>query len=224
MSIEQQAPALANIEEDVYGWVGNWIENWKYRLYATDAGLARLSTIAGYLIGLKHGGQPELAEQMAQDFNRNLDRLTQMGQNCDITTGEGENETTCVPSCKVALHDDGCFHSFSFVLYRPLAPAAYQACYDKHDKQLQAEGEESPRFETIHTRVVQELKIREKMNPSDKHSSELTEYRYVNDRRYRIFYVMSYHGGLIYHGPGAGQTFTVSLASHESRNFWGIHT
>ena len=29
------------------------------------------------------------------------------------------------------------------------------------------------------------------------------------------------HGRLIYHGPGAGQTFTVSL---DTRQFWGIHT
>ena len=224
MSIEQQAPALSNIEEAMYGWVGNWAENWKYRLYATDAGSARLSAIVGYLTGLKHGGQPDLAEQMAQDFTRNLDRLTQIGQKCDISTGEDEDEIACVPSCKVILHDDGCFHSFRFVLFRPISPLTYQACYDKHDEELQAEGEENPSVKIIHDRVVRELNIREQVNPADKYSPELTEYCYVGAWRYRVFYVESYHGGLIYHGPGAGQTFTVSLASHESRNFWGIHT
>ena len=221
MSTIPQDCTLADIEEVMYGWVGNWVENWKYRLYVTDAGLARMSSIAGYLTGLKHGGQPEMAEQLARDFTRNLDRLTQVGENCDVAIGAEEDETTSVPRCKVELHDDGCFHSFSFVLFHPISPVAYQDCYNKHDKKLQDEGEESPSYGTVHARVVQELQIRERVNLSDKYSPELTEHRYVNDRRYQIYYARYYHGGLIYHGPGAGATFTVSL---DSRNFWGIHT
>lgn len=36
-----------------------------------------------------------------------------------------------------------------------------------------------------------------------------------------VYYGYIFHGGVIYHGPGAGQTFTVSL---DSKRLWGIHT
>lgn len=35
-------------------------------------------------------------------------------------------------------------------------------------------------------------------------------------------YLFAFNGGLIYHGPGAGQTFTVNLTANSG--YWGIHT
>ena len=35
------------------------------------------------------------------------------------------------------------------------------------------------------------------------------------------YYGFDFHGGLAYHGPGGGETFSVSLGDI---NFWGIHT
>lgn len=50
----------------------------------------------------------------------------------------------------------------------------------------------------------------------------LWETVYSQNHFYTVKYAASYNGGLIYHGPGAGETFTVNLSS--SGHYWGIHT
>lgn len=51
---------------------------------------------------------------------------------------------------------------------------------------------------------------------------EMQTIRYGTSYQQRVIeYGFDFCGGLIYHGPGAGQTFTVAL---DSSGYWGIHT
>jgi len=43
----------------------------------------------------------------------------------------------------------------------------------------------------------------------------------VFDCCYEVPHAFSFHGGLIYYGPGGGETFTVSLTNE---HFWSVHT
>ena len=88
----------------------------------------------------------------------------------------------------------------------------YWDCFNKH---AQA-GVSNP-----HHRVVEELKITEKVHLNEGYSQVLTEYAFKNAYRYSQYYTYGYNGGLIYHGPGAGETFSVTL---ETNALWSIHT
>lgn len=180
----------------------------------------RLASIAGYIQALVHAGQGEFAEKMWADLQDKLDWLSQHEQRVEYPVAEGVSLQ--VPSRKVILSDDGTLHGFGFQIYRPVDWQVYSEALTRHETAIEEERKQGKTtYDTAHKRAVQELRIRETMDSSAPHSSELSERRYANDRFYMIHYVPWYHGGLIYHGPGAGQTFTVSL---DTRHFWGIHT
>lgn len=69
--------------------------------------------------------------------------------------------------------------------------------------------------------AIRVLNIREFVEHNNS-SAELTEYRYADRNQVKVYYTQCMTGGFIYHGPGAGETFTVSLGNKDQ--FWGIHT
>jgi hypothetical protein len=58
--------------------------------------------------------------------------------------------------------------------------------------------------------------------PEQQSGVDPTKFRSEYDRYFapKYRYVYSFNGGLLYHGPGAGETFCVNLGD----SLWGIHT
>ncbi len=78
-------------------------------------------------------------------------------------------------------------------------------------------------YDTAHDRVVKELSICERVDYSAPYSDELTEHRFVGHQMRKIYYCRGYNGGLIFHGPGSGETFSVVIGG-DREILWSIHT
>ena len=172
MNTQTDQSPLEKLTDILYSYPESRFRNFKRGLVFTESGLARASSIAGYIVGMAHGGNEPFAEQLAEDFLKNLDRLVHDNE----IEVEYEGRTLKTPATICHAHDDGSLHGFSLGWYR-------------------------------FTRV---LPYGEK--PAD---------RCVTLGNYPVFeYAFFYNGGLIYHGPKAGQTFTVTLQPC----LWGLHT
>jgi len=164
---------------------------------------------------LKHADRPELATRLADNFSLNLDRLCRDRQLMDMRISEAETDTATVsvPGLKVLLADDGSFHNFRFMAYRPLAIPRYDECFaqtfTEQTNSAATELDES----AIHRLVVSKLNIVERAD----FNAELTSWRVIDGQHIKVYYVPAYNGGLIYHGPAARH-------SYSSENLWSIHT
>ena len=221
----QAAACLDLLETKLRSYLPGLTGLWEDHAYFTQRGVLRLTAIAGYIVGVKHAGKTEVAEEMAEDFLTNMARLTRMGYEVnpakiDFATSLQESQllfsaediepiTVKVPRQKIVLHDDRCMHSFSFDMYYPLNSKIYWECFNKHAKN----GSINP-----HQQVVTELKITEQVYDP---KQVLTKSVFKNAYQYQQYYTYGYNGGLIYHGSNSGETFTVSL---QSKVWWGIHT
>jgi hypothetical protein len=171
MTQQTQTP-IEQLSDMIYGYPEYRLRYMNRSLVWSESGLARAGSILGYIIGMRDGGNPEFAEQLAEDFLRNLERL--VPDHHKIPVEEGSKHM--VPATICEIRDDGTFHGFSLAWYvfnRELLGCAQPAerCIDWG----------------IHPKC---------------------EYRFA------------YNGGLIYHGPRAGQTFSVTIEPC----LWGIHT
>jgi hypothetical protein len=172
MPATTETSPLEQLTELLYSYPESRLRNYKRGLIFTESGLARASSIAGYIVGMAHGGNEAFANQLADDFLKNLDRLVPEHE-IDV---EYKGQTLKTPASVCQLFDDGSLHGFSLGWYR---------------------------FNRI-------LPYGEK--PAE---------RCITLGHYPVFeYTYSYNGGLIYHGPKAGQTFTVTI----NPCLWGIHT
>jgi hypothetical protein len=215
----------------------------KGNLYFTEAGLARLAHIEGWLTGLHDAGKIEEAEKLAEDLDQNLNRLTH-GEEMEF---EVNGDNISVPARKCILHDDGTKHGFSLLWLQVVNPQVYEEHYaeqsellSENRKQVEALEDKidntrnlDDRLELLnqkhkleiwgsaHDQVVKRLAIRERLDPNYQYSEELTEYRYCNSLQSKVYYRPSYNGGLLYHGPAGGPTFAVTLTPVEG---WSIHT
>ena len=215
----------------------------KRNLYFTEAGLARLAHIEGWLTGLHDAGKVEEAEKLAEDLERNLDRLTQSEE----IEFEVNGDNLSAPARKCILHDDGTKHGFSLLWLQVINPQVYEEHHaeqvellNKNRKQVEALENKidntrnlDDRLELLnqkhklelwgsaHDQVVKRLAIRERLDPNYQYSEEITEYRYCNSLQTKVYYRPSYNGGLLYHGPAGGPTFAVTLTPVEG---WSIHT
>ena len=132
-----------------------------------------------------------------------------------------------VPSAKVILGDDGTFGGFSVGWYRPIAPAVYEAKLTEARKLKEDFPERKVHQIPVEYYSVAELtrkllNVTERVDPNAKYSDELTEHKFVTDHgSVQIYYTFSHPGGLLYHGPGGGENFAVTL---ESNALWSVHT
>jgi len=218
------------LENSMYRHLHRWCEQWKRTTLFTESGFQRLSSIAGYILALKHAEKEELAAAMLNDLYLQIEHLAGHDTELQITTDDNKYETVKLPSRKTVLHDDGCLHSFSFTSYFLVSPDRY----DERLKFHEAEHDKKPAIspfdkrtislfdKTAHQAVVKELNILERLNDRDPYSNELTETRYCGNRLRQFYYCRGYNGGLIYHGPGAGETFSVLISNKPT--LWSIHT
>jgi hypothetical protein len=203
-------------------------ERWKSRVYFLEGGKARFGIIVGYILGLMHAGQEEFAGELADSIDENMNCLSHKHNDFEIVVEEETDKgkvtrTVTVPNQKCVVGDDSTWHSFNLMWYRVLRPDVYEERLAEHQAAITAEREEGKDvYETAHHRVVKALQIRERLDVHAAYSEELTEYRYIGGEHKKIYYVPSHNGGLIYHGPGSGETFSVNISS--GRTLWGIHT
>ena len=154
----------------------------------------RVQQIAGWFVGLIHGGRKDLAEQAAEDIAKRFAYLNGYGGNVESSFGDGA-PVVGVPRYKVRLGDDRTFGGFTLGWYRAIRGGS--------DKDGDRSSFLRNRWDSIvdHPRWGQDAAGEREM---------ITHY-----------YRFDFHGGLAYHGPGGGETFSVALGDI---SFWGIHT
>jgi hypothetical protein len=168
----------------------------KYRnIVFSDGALQRVSQIAGWLAGLVHGGKKDVAEAAAADITAHFERLNTWGGNVEGFSFPDGSPVERLPRFMVSLSDDRTFGGFG-VCWWICTP---EDRLDNHPEATWLKDTWGGTFEAV------------RWNGSDAPERQRALYRY----RFAM------NGGLIYHGPGAGETFTVSLGD---TRFWGIHT
>lgn len=222
-TVTEEKPKLELVQNAMYRHIVHWHEHWKRSLVFSETGLLRMASIAGYIQGLVHAGQEEFAKQLVEDLCHQLEWLGHESQEMELefTCSDGTKEKVKVPPRKVVLSDDGTLHSFSFAVYSPVNLDVYEARLEFH-RQCLAQSKETPQFDTPHACVAREFKIMDRINHRDPYSTALTEQRYTGTQFRKVYYAYTYNGGLIYHGPGAGETFSVLIS--DKPTLWSIHT
>lgn len=209
-------PKFEAMAKDLYGYITRLWEapEFRYRLYFTECGKARLASAASWLLGLYHGGREEEAFRLTQSLYRCLERLS--GPEGEVEVAVKDELTVAVPHSLCVLGDDGCFNSFSFGMYYAIPPKRYQELILDAKEKLGNDCSYGDVKDEVHAK----LKIREWVSGTN--GEELTKHRYLSDYgQVMVRYGFAYNGGLIYHGPGAGETYTVCLTPEDG---WGIHT
>lgn len=225
---EEEVTVLSEFQQIAYGHMNRLFDRYKSRVYFLDGGKARLGVILGYIVGLVHAGQQDFAEKLAKDIDDNLKALSHKHNDFEIvveeeTDGEKVTRTVTVPNQKCVVGDDGTWGGFGLMWYRVLRPDVYEERLAEHQAAITAERADGKTvYDTAHQRVVKALQIRERLDHHSAYSEELTEFRYIGGEHKKIYYVPSHNGGLIYHGPGGGETFSVNISSNPT--LWGIHT
>lgn len=183
-----------------YNYTGS-IESRYPGVQFSDTAKARYCAVAGWLVGLKMAGKADLAATLADDLDSQFKRLSDGCAFEDIDMGRG-GLVRRVPRTKVCVGDDGTFGGFTLAWYRRVSNEQRHAVATERECSLEdAEAH---------------LRIRK----------ELTEHRYYrpDGMEYPLsdsyFYGFSYNGGLLYHGPGGGEVFAVTV----DRCNWSIHT
>ena len=243
MTQTTEKPPLEKVLRRTASYMSRLKDVRKRQLYFSEGGLARLASIEGWLTGLHDAGKVEEAEKLAEDLDQNLNRLTQ-GEEVEF---EVNGDNISVPARKCILHDDGTKHGFSLLWLQVINPQVYEEHYAeqsellsenrKQVEALEAKTESTQDFDvrldllkqkhdleiygSAHDQGVKRLSIRERLDPNEHYSEEITEYRYCNSLQSKIYYRPSYNGGMLYHGPAGGPTFAVTLTPVDG---WSIHT
>jgi hypothetical protein len=190
------SPAPDNLKiwlDACYGRVGNLTERYRNIIFSRS-GEARVAQIAGWLTGLCHAGQRELATKIAADISSNLEWLNTYGGMAEGLTFEDGSPVKTVSKYMITLDDDGTFGGFS-VCWWVVTPEA----------ELDVE-----RFNYCQDRWGERLTVKTWGGLDG-----------VRDPA-RFVYRFAFNGGLLYHGPAGGEVFAVTLGGGDK--FWGIHT
>ncbi len=182
---------------------------WQRGIYWSAGGLRRLADVRGFLRGLL-AGVSEKGEKTAfglfVDLNEKLDYLNGYGGDLEATFGSGRPIKN-VPAWKVWLGDDGTHHGFSLTWARALQ-------IEKHHELRDNDPEGTAhRVLTDETgRLVERLAFA--CQAGDQEAERRT---YV--------YTHAFNGGLLYHGPGGDELFSVEIGSATGRpTLWAVHT
>jgi len=160
-----------------------------------ESGEARANQIAGWLAGLVHGGRRDLAEKVAADITAQFEYLNGYGGDIQDLTYQDGTPVLKVPRYIVELGDDGTFGGFALRWYRAVREGSEQ---------------DGDRTEFLRTRW-DDLMIHRRWGPQGVEPREIVSH----------FFSPVMNGGLLYHGPGGGETFSVAIGD---TRFWSIHT
>jgi hypothetical protein len=220
-----------------YGYVSDYAvrERYGYGLHLQGSALGRFGQIAGWLTGLAHAGKADLAAKLAEDFDASL-KGALAGCACEdmevrrdgFSSDEGEG-TVRAPRMKLVLTDDGTFGGFGLAWYRAisnfdrlkLARSLDEEAYSSCD--LPA-GESERRWATALEKAGDKLRLRkdiEEMRYYTPSWANAETPSYIRTTGAIIHYGFVYNGGLLYHGPGGGEVFAVTLGDVRG---WSVHT
>lgn len=217
--------ALDWFERFVYGYASEYTLNsrYGYAIVFTPGAVARFASIAGWLTGLKHGGKRDLAEALATDLDAALARLASYGRREEFEVIDGTRASVVgrvtVPRMKVVLGDDGTFGGFTIAWYSAItlgqiakrAREAHPGAYESEDGDDWRKALDATREGLRLRRELDELLYYKPDWAADEsyRSSELVQYAYA------------FNGGLLYHGPGRGEVYAVTIGDVRG---WSIHT
>ena len=177
-----------------YGRPGN-VTGKYLRIIFTPQAESRVAQIAGWIVGLVHGGQRELASKIAADITRQFEYLNTYGGEAEGFSFSDGTPVENVPRYMVQLGDDGTFGGFTVWWARAIEQSG---CGDMERGSLM-QGRWGETYEVT------------RWNSRD------AEVRHTA----MFHFVKSMNGGLLYHGPGGGETFAVTVGDVK---FWSIHT
>ena len=190
-------PTVVNHTEDwvaaAYGRVGS-VTNQYRNIVFTPESEARVMMIAGWITGLLHAGQVELAEKIAEDINSNLEYLNGYGGTEQAAFEDG-SAVLNVPRYMVSIGDDGSFGGFTVNWYR--------AFREGGPEDVDRSGMLRNRWDSLVDNC--------RWGQQTEGPREVVKF----------LYRFSMNGGLLYHGPGGGETFSVNVGTPR---FWSIHT
>ena len=242
------SPELTRIIDASYGHMGRFFDYYNKRVMFTERGKARMGQIIGFITAMYMGGSPDrdiISEKLAQDIDAKLKQLSSSRNLTDFRVGkdlrhfdsdgdlidaeeEDSRASIQVPSSKAVLGDDGTFMGFNVTWYRPIHFEVFREAELKAAEDMAINGETTEngimiKYLSRRELAMRRLKVVERINPHDCYSEELSHYFYepMAGGTDKIHYAPSHPGGLIYHGPGAGQTFTTNFGDN---TLWGIHT
>ena len=185
------SPAYLFAEKVAYGFVGRLEQEFGAGLKFSPEGLARAAGVCTWLVGLRHGGKTvEEVNALADDFYDNLKYLANYGGTVEVPYRRW--------ICSEGDSGDGHYTESTYempqyvvTLYDDATLHGFSVIWRAHLTESQAETAKAK-------------------------GKEIVQYGHFPSQPY----MFSHNGGLIYHGPGRGETFTVSLGDR----FWGVHT
>jgi hypothetical protein len=208
-------PALDFYINLSYGYISEHILRDRYgsALYLTPEGLARLGQVAGWIAGIRHAN-PDFAAKAAEHFDRAVRSVLAGSEPVEFPCRDG---SVRAPRRQVILTDDGTFGGFGILWYGAVRndqrldlattlvndATPWERALDEADRSMGL----NKRLEQV--RWYTPTWVNETTPAWMRQTSEVIHYRFESN------------GGLIYRGPGAGQTFTVSL---DDSWLWGVHT
>jgi len=216
------------LEELVYGHLGTGY--WR-NVSFTRSGSMRLCAVAGWLTGLAHAGEIEQAKELAHDLLGVLEQQNNYYEVEYVHTAFGVEQRYEVPSQKVVISDDGTFNGFALAWYRPIHPNQWEKHYDKCRARISRENPDLEYWQS-HEMAEGETRTHFKVRAKEEAMNSLDERKYFwpdDEQKKSLFgpesvtvrYGFSHIGGLLYHGPGRGRVFAVTIGDHRA---WSIHT
>lgn len=176
-----------------YGRASHLTNTYRNIVFTPEAE-SRVAQIAGWLVGLTHAGKRAEAEQIAEDINANLAYLNGYGGMLETEFEDG-SPVLNVPRYIIRLGDDGTFGGFTVGWFRAIREGSEQ------------DGDRSGMLRNQWDSLVDHCRW----------GAETSAPREF----VRFIYRFDFSGGLLYHGPGGGETFSVNVGTPR---FWSIHT
>lgn len=240
---EDLLPFVVSLEDEAldyfvrrsYSYPGGGTDAWP-GLVLQDSGMTRLANISGWLAGLSLAGPDtkKLAGKLALDLHKQFQNLASYGGKQEIERDSGSG-TISVARYRVVLGDDGTLHGFTVNWYQ---------CVSNKRRLAQAESVRLSRISPVEdlantvdqryedsiwndclTEGDKQLGVREHLRHWAHYYPIYDGVKSDNMCSDVVHYGHSFNGAMIYRGPGAGETFSVSLDPKAgTERFWSVHT
>lgn len=218
-----------------YGYVSEHFvrERYGYGLVLGGSGIGRFGQIAGWLTGLAHAGKADLAAKLAEDFDAALKGALAgcTVEDMDVLTDNRDEIEGSVRASrmKLVLTDDGTFGGFGLAYYRAISNYTRLKAARAHDEQAYSScdipAEESQRrWATALEKAGDQLRLRKDLEETRYYTPAWANAEtpsYMRSTGVSVHYGYAFNGGLLYHGPGGGEVFAVTLGAGA---LWRTHS
>ena len=240
---KQQRTPLQNILDNASRYAQ--APNFK-NLHFTERGLWRYQVICGWIAGLYQAGQAQLATKAANDLWAALKRLNDYGHTTNYEGAEMRDWRVSVSDdgtmngfnlAFFRLVNPEVFESKRSEIYEGLKGDSEYCSkmtvklfvyVDEVEpstaKDLVARAREEKNrtlFENAYMRALKDLKVTKELTVRVTRPEGYEGVPYWN-RTEEAHYSFSHNAGLIYRGPGQGETFSVNIGT--GSEFWSLHT